>query len=167
MKRIFVLLLSLQVALGAAPEDLPTPPEALVRARLLHAAFDGTLRVMHRDFFHKGDSKAIPSESLKDVFKAMAEEHGITIRWLATAATVMNVENKAKDDFETDALKSITGGGKEVSVVSQGKLRYVGSIPLQNQCLKCHASDRTSLEDRFAALEISLPVRAPATPAKP
>jgi hypothetical protein len=167
MKRIFLLLSLLQLQLGAVPEDLPTPPEALVRARLLHAAFDGTLRVMHRDFFHKGDSKAIPSESLKDVFKAMAEEHGITIRWLATAATVMNVENKAKDDFETEALKTITGGGKEVSAVSQGKLRYVGSIPLQNQCLKCHASDRTSLEDRFAALEISLPVRAPVAPAKP
>jgi Protein of unknown function (DUF3365) len=167
MRLIIALMFLIQAQVRAVPEDLPTPPEALARARLLHSAFDGALRVMHRDFFRKGDSKAIPSESLKDVFKAMEESHGVTIRWLATAATAMNVENKAKDDFESEALKTITKGGKEVSKISQGTLRYVGSISLQNQCLKCHASDRTSLEDRFAALEISLPVRPIAAPPAP
>lgn len=142
------------------PEPLPTPTEAKARAKLLHGAFDGTLRIMHRDFFHKGDSKAIPSESLKDVFKAMAEDQGVVIRWLGTEATIMNVENKAKDAFEEQALKAITGGEKEFSAVEKGTLRYAGAIVLQNQCLKCHVSNRTSLEDRFAALEISIPVQA-------
>jgi hypothetical protein len=91
---------------------LPSPTEARARAQLLHAAFDGTLRIMHRDFFHKGDSKAIPSESLKDVFKALAETQGVAVRWLASAGTMMNVDNKAKDAFEEQALKTITSAKK-------------------------------------------------------
>ena len=159
-----------------SPPERPAPPsaiapseaEAKVRAQLLHAAFRGALEVMHRDFFRKGDSRAIPSESLTDVFKAMSDEWGVTIRWLATDATIMNVDNKAKDAFEVRALKSITGGGKEVSAVENGSFRYAGAIVLENQCLKCHVPDRTSLEDRFAALEICMPVKGPApVPPKP
>ncbi len=147
---------------------LPSEAEAKVRAQLLHAAFRGSLEIMHRDFFRKGDSKAIPSESLTDVFKAMGGEWGVTIRWLAPEATIMNVDNKAKDAFEVGALKSITGGEKEVSTVENGSFRYAGAIVLQNQCLKCHVPDRTSLEDRFAALEICMPVKGTApVPPKP
>lgn len=146
---------------------MPSEAEAIIRARLLHAAFDGALRVMHRDFFRKGDSKAIPSESLKDVFKTMADEQGVTIRWLASAETVMNVDNKPEDDFQKRALKAITGGEKEVSAVEKEMFRYAGVIVLQNQCLKCHVPERKTLEDRFAALEISMPVKATTAPAKP
>ena len=147
---------------AAALAALPTVEEATERARLLHAAFNGTLRIMHRDFFRKGDSKAIPSESLRDVFKTMAEENGVSIRWLASEETIMNVDNKARDAFDAEALKAVMSGGKEYSAVEKDTLRYAGVIVLQNQCLKCHVADRKSLEDRFAALEISLPVR-PAT----
>lgn len=137
----------------------PTAEEALGRARLLHSAIDGALRVMHRDFFRKGDNKAIPSESLKDVFQTMAEEHGVTIRWLASEETIMNVDNKAQDAFDERALKQLGAQKREESAVECDTLRYAGVIVLQNQCLKCHVPDRQSLEDRFAALHISMPVR--------
>ena len=141
---------------------LPTATEARARAQLIHAVIHGSLRIMHRDFLRKGDSKAIPSESLKDVFKAMEEEWQVTIRWLASDETVMNVDNKAKDDFQRKALVAVKGGEKEMTAEENGIFRFAGVIPLQNQCLKCHSPDRTSLEDRFSALEISMRVRPPA-----
>ena len=167
-----VLLAMLPQALPAAdapapPLPMPTLEEAKARAQLLHAAIDGSLRVMHRDFFHKGDSKANPSESLKDVFKSMAEAWGVTIRWLASEETIMNRDNKAIDAFQQKALEKITTGSHEYSKFEEGKFRFAGVIVLQNQCLKCHVSDRRSLEDRFAALEISMPAKPPVDAAKP
>ena len=148
-----------------APGVAPTREEALVRAQLLHAALDGALQVMHRDFFRKGESRAIPSESLKDVFKTMAEQWGVTLRWLATEETIMNVENKALDTFETGALLALATGKKEVSAVEGRTFRYAGPVMIRNECLKCHVPHRTTLEDRFAALSISMPVE-PAAAAK-
>jgi hypothetical protein len=145
---------------AAVGGSLPTVGEAKERARLIHASLRGALEVMHRDFFRRGESKAIPSESLQDVFKALAGRFGVTIRWLATEETVMNVEHKAGDAFGRQALKAVGEGSEEFSAVEDGRLRFAGSIVLENQCLKCHVANRTSLEDRFAALEISLPVKA-------
>ncbi len=140
-------------------EPAPTTAEARSRARLLHTTLHGTLSVMHRDFFRKGDSRAIPSASLKDVFKQIAEEHGVTVRWLATEETVMNVDNLATDPWQQEALRAIQEGKDSAETTENGRYRFAGAIPLQNQCLKCHVATRTSLEDRFAALEISLPLR--------
>lgn len=149
----------------AARLPAATEAEAKVRAQLLHASFDGTLRIMHRDFFRKGDNKAIPSESLRDVFKTMQEDWGVTIRWLASDETIMNVDNKAQDAFDERALKAVAAGEKEISEVIDGRLRYAGVIVLRNECLKCHVADRKSLHDRFAALEIIMPVKPePAVP---
>ena len=170
-------LLSVVVVVSGEPPAAPAPAksnaaalpavdEAVARARLLHAAFDGVLRVMHRDFFRKGDNKAIPSESLKDVFKTMAEENGVALRWLASEETIMNVDNKAQDAFDEAALKAVKSGQKDYQAVEKDTLRYAGVIVLENQCLKCHVPERKSLEDRFAALEILIPVKSPA-PAKP
>lgn len=168
--RIFYPLLSLLLTLvpasgGPAGAVAPSPGEALARAQLLHAALDGALQVMHRDFFRKGESRAIPSESLKDVFKTMGEQWGVTLRWLATEETIMNVENKAVDAFETGALLALATGKKEVSAVEGRTFRYAGPVMIRNECLKCHVPHRTTLEDRFAALTISMPVE-PAAPAK-
>ncbi len=143
----------------------PTREEALARAQLLHAALDGALQVMHRDFFRKGESRAIPSESLKDVFKTMRERWGVTLRWLASEETIMNAENKAVDAFEAGALLALTTGKKEVSVVEGRTFRYAGPVMIRNECLKCHVPHRTTLDDRFAALSISMPVQ-PVAPAK-
>lgn len=140
----------------------PGSREALERARLLHTAFHGALGVMHRDFFRKNGAKAIPSRSLDDVFRAVKEEHGVTVAWLASPETAMNVDHHPRDDFERDALRQIKAGRREVSVVSGGMLRFAGAIPLQNECLKCHVKERTSLEDRFAGLSITIPCAPPA-----
>ncbi len=165
-----LLLCSLLASVPAISSEttgppIPTREEALARAQLLHAALDGALQVMHRDFFRKGESRAIPSESLKDVFKTMAEQWGVNLRWLATEETIMNVENKAVDAFETGALLALATGKKEVSAVEGRTFRYAGPVMIRNECLKCHVPHRTSLEDRFAALSISMPVQ-PVAPAK-
>jgi len=163
-----MLVVPRPAAQEAAPPPFPAPGEARVRARLLHAALDGALRVMHRDFFRKGgDSKIIPSQSLEDVFRGMEKTHGVTLRWLAAEETVMNEVHRAADAFQKRALKALAGGEKEISSVESGVLRYAGVIVLQNQCLKCHVPQRTSLEDRFSALEISMPVKVAPEPDKP
>lgn len=154
-------------AAPAAVKPLPSPAEARVRAQLVHASIDGALRVMHRDFFRKGESKAIPSDSLRDVFKNLSADWGLSVRWLASDDTVQNKENRAVDGFGERALKAITGGEKEFSEVEGGQLRFAGVIVLQNQCLKCHVPNRKSLEERFAALEVSMPVQAAPAAAKP
>lgn len=165
---IAILALGMSSLFTVSSSEVEPPPagvvEARARARLLHAAIHGALSVMHRDFFRKGDNKAIPSESLKDVFKSIAEDHGVELRWLASEQTIMNVDNKASDAWQKLALEKVAAGEKETEVVENGRYRFAGSIPLQNQCLKCHVSDRKSLEDRFAALEISMPLKA--TPSK-
>ena len=76
-------------------------------------------------------------------------------------------DGKPEDDFQKRALRAITGGEKEVSAVEKDMFRYAGVIVLQNQCLKCHVPERTSLNDRFAALEITMQVKPAGTPAKP
>jgi len=143
MKRILartipVLLLAADVG-SEEPPAAPAPPqpgpasalpsveEATARARLLHAAFDGALRVMHRDYFRKGDSKAIPSESLQDVFETMAEESGVTLRWLASEETIMNVDHKAQDAFQEAALKAVKSGQREHFAVDKDTLRMPAS----------------------------------------
>jgi len=153
-------------AVVGEPVSLQPPAtleEARDRARLLHAAIHGSLRIMHRDFFRKGESKAIPSDSLKDVFAAMAEEQGVKMRWLASEITIMNEDNKATDAWQEAALVAVANGKKEHETMEKGVYRFAGSIPIQNQCLKCHVPLRDSLEERFAALEISMPLKVTAS----
>jgi hypothetical protein len=91
MKSIQPMLLCAAAAFAVAESERPqtpapdphNPAAATARARLLHAACDGPRRVMHRDFLRKGDNMASPGWSLKDVFKTIAEEYGVTLRWLA------------------------------------------------------------------------------------
>ena len=143
----------------AAPLSVP---EARARARLVHMTINGALQVMHRDFFRRNGSKVIPSKSLEDVFKTLAEDSSIQAHWLAGDGTVMNTDNKPRDDFEQKAIRKIIAGEKEYEAAEKGTFRFAGSIALQNECLKCHVPDRTSLEDRFAALVVSIPLDSPA-----
>lgn len=125
------------------------------------------MEVMHRDFFRKNESRAIPSASLEDVFRNMEQEWGITLRWLAADATVLNAEHTPRDEFQKAALLKITKGEKEVMAVENGTLRFAGSIVLRNECLKCHVRNRQSLEDRFAALEIRMAIQGAPPPKAP
>lgn len=143
-----------------------TPPaaasveEARSRARLLYTAIDGALQVMHRDFFDDEDSLRIPSRSLEDVFAVLSKDHDIKLRWLAVNAQAMSVDHNPQNDFERGAVKAIMAGQQEFDAAEEGTYRYAGMIRLGGECLKCHVPMRRSLEDRFAGLVISMPLKA-------
>lgn len=139
----------------AAPK---TVHEARSRARLLHEAFHGALQVMHRDFFDEDESRKLPSASLDDVFKEMRRSHGVELTWLSVNAKAMNVDHEPNDAFEKEAVASLRSGKKEFESIQDNRYRHVGRIRLASQCLKCHLPQRTSTEDRAAALLISMPI---------
>ena len=145
-------------------ESLPiSEKEALGRARWLHEAIHGALQVMHRDFFGDGEdeegsgSLSLPSQSLEDVFKEMARSWQVEVQWLGVNAT-KDIDHKPSDAFEKAAAEALNSGEVEYSAVERNRFRFVGAIKLQNQCLKCHVPNRTSLEDRVAGLALSFPL---------
>ena len=149
-----------------ASESLPiSEREALGRARWLHEAMHGALQVMHRDFFGDGEdgegggSLTLPSQSLEDVFKEMARSWEVEVQWLGVNAT-KDIDHEPSDAFEKAAAEALKSGEEEFSAVEQDRFRFVGAIKLQNQCLKCHVPNRTSLEDRVAGLAISFPLNS-------
>lgn len=158
--------------LPAAPDDESATPapdpsvlpgshsEARTRARILHETIEGALQVMHRDFFTGDDDLNLPSQSLEDVFKELARTWGVKVRWLGVNAKVMDKDHRPQDRFEEMAVEAIDGGEKEYEQVNPDYYRRAGLIKLQNECLKCHVPHRKTLEDRAAALVISMPVRA-------
>lgn len=152
---------------AAAGASLPgTVEEARGRAKLLHEVVHGSLQVMHRDFFDEEKSFRIPSRSLEDVFSEMERTHQVKMRWIVVNAKAMSVDNKPEDEFEKTAAKAIAAGKVEYEAVEDGTYRYMGMIRLSSQCLKCHVPDRKSLEDRFAGVVISMPVKNTASTEK-
>ena len=133
--------------------------EARVRAQLLHETFHGALQVMHRDFFREEDRSRIPSESLEGVFAELEKTWQVKVRWLAVNAKPMSIDHKPADAFERKAASKIDGGEEMYDTTEGETYRYAGAITLGNACLKCHVPDRTSLEDRKAALVITMPLR--------
>lgn len=144
---------------SARAEDNAAVAEAKVRAQLMHETIHGALQVMHRDFFREEDRSRIPSESLEGVFAELEKTWQVKVRWLAVNAKPMNIDHKPADAFERKAASKIAEG-EEMYDASEGETyRYAGAITLGNACLKCHVPDRTSLEDRKAALVITMPLR--------
>lgn len=144
---------------AAASEDLPTTEmEARGRARMLYETIHGTLQVVHRDFFGGAEDLNLPSQSLEDVFKELAVQSRIQVRWLGVNAT-KKADHQPQDDFERKAAQALLAGKKEYAEREGNLYRYVGTIRIQNECLKCHVPNRTSLEDRVAGLAISIPLR--------
>jgi hypothetical protein len=133
--------------------------EARLRSRLLHEMVHGALQVMHRDFFKEEEKSKIPSESLEDVFEEMEKTWGVKIRWLAVDTKAMNVDHRADDAFEKKAVEVIAAGAESHEMKDSPHFRYAGVIPLGNRCLKCHVPDRTNLEERKAAVVISMPLQ--------
>lgn len=131
-----------------------------MRSQLLHEMVHGALQVMHRDFFREDESFTLPSRSLEDVFAEMEERWQVEIRWLTVNAEPMNVDHNAKDEFEKQAVKALAAGEEEFEAVEENRFRYVGTIRLGSQCLKCHVPKRTSLEDRAAGLVITMPIKS-------
>jgi hypothetical protein len=138
-------------------ESLPaTVVEARTRARILHETIHGVLQVVHRDFFDPDQRRSIPSRSLEDVFKELERSWHVKVHWLAVNADAMNVDNKPRDDFEKEAVEALSSGKQEFEALEDDVYRFVGSIRLASQCLKCHAPRRTSNEDRAAGLAITM-----------
>jgi hypothetical protein len=138
--------------------------ESRLRAQLLHETIHGALQVMHRDFFKQDEHHRIPSSSLEDVFKELERSWQVKVRWLAVNAKPMNIDHEPRDAFERKAAKAI-GEGEASYDSNDGKVyRFAGAITLGNECLKCHVPDRTSLEDRKAAVTFTMPVRMAAKP---
>ncbi len=134
--------------------------ECGARARILHEAFHGALQVMHRDFFDEDEARVLPSGSLEDVFEELKRSYDIQVRWLAVNAKAMNIDHEAKDEFEKNAVKALAAGKKEYEQVNADQYLHVGTIRLASQCLKCHLPQRTSTDDRAAALSISMPLQS-------
>ncbi len=145
-------------------DDAAAAKEARVRARLLHETIHGALQVMHRDFFKEEDRGKIPSASLEDVFSELQKTWNVKVAWLAVNAKAMSVDHKPSNPFEKDAARSIAAGAESHEVVEGGTYRYAGAITLGNSCLKCHVPGRTSLENRKAAVLISMPLHIAAEP---
>ncbi|RYD31994.1 MAG: DUF3365 domain-containing protein [Verrucomicrobiaceae bacterium] len=133
--------------------------EAKLRAQLLHEVVHGALQVMHRDFFKEEEKSKIPSESLEDVFDELEKTWGVKVRWLAVDTKAMNVDHRADDAFEKKAVEVIAAGSDSHDMKEGSLYRYAGVIPLGNRCLKCHVPDRTDLEERKAAVVISMPLQ--------
>lgn len=160
------------LALAFAAEPAPSPEgekpeaaddaavkEARVRARLLHETIHGSLQVMHRDFFKEEERSMIPSASLEDVFDELHKTWKVEVKWLAVDAKAMTVDHKPDTKFDRDAVKAISGGAEMWEEADAKTYQYAGVITLGNRCLKCHVPDRTSLEDRKAAVVISMPLK--------
>ena len=136
--------------------------EVRVRAQLLHEMIHGSLQVMHRDYFDAAERDRIPSSALEDVFVEMKRGWDVEIHWLAVSGKAMNIDNQARNAFEKAAVESIASGEGMHEAVADERYFYAGAITLGNSCLKCHAPDRKSLEDRKAAVVISMPFKMPA-----
>lgn len=136
----------------------PAAAEAGMRARLLHETIHGALQVMHRDFFDEEKRHDIPSSSLEDVFVELKKQWDVEVTWMAVNAKAMSIDHQPKDAFQRAAAEAITGGAERHEEVAGGRFRYAGAIHLGNQCLKCHVPNRVTLEERRAAVLISMPV---------
>jgi hypothetical protein len=146
-----------KVAPAAPP---PVAAEAGMRARLLHETIHGALQVMHRDFFDEEKRHDIPSSSLEDVFVELKKQWDVEVAWMAVNAKAMSIDHRPQDAFQRAAAEAIAAGAERHEEIDGKRFRYAGAIHLGNSCLKCHVPNRTTLEDRRAAVLISLPVAA-------
>jgi hypothetical protein len=135
--------------------DRPTLDEARSRAALLHDALHATLTTVHHEYYREDEGLTIPAATLKNVFAELESRHGAKLRWLAVNAQAMNTDHQAKDEFERQAVKSLTAGKPFHEAVADGQYRRAAPIILTNDCLKCHLPNRTSTAARKAALVIT------------
>lgn len=141
------------------PEIHVTLDEARGQAEVLHETMETTLQLIHRRYYREDEGLPIPSLSMEEIFKKLESDRDIKFRWLAVNAQPMNVDHRARDDFERAAVKELAAGKGHHDAVEDGVYRRAGSITLFSQCLKCHVPNRTSTESRIAGLVISIPFR--------
>ena len=163
---VFVALLfvSLVPALPADEPSVqeanrPTAEEAPGRARLLHETVHATLQIVHHEYYREDEALELPAATMRKVFRELAQRQGVELRWLAVNAQAMNVDHGARDNFEKEAVQALAAGKAEFARPDGQNYRYAGRITLASSCLKCHLPNRTSNQDRAAALVMKMPLR--------
>ncbi len=142
------------------PLELPaTVAEARGRARLLYESLHGTLQVVHRDFFDEEESLTTPSKTLEDVFEELARTQKVTLNWIAVDTTAMNIDHKARGEYQKKVVDVLSSGKNEYEEVKDNTYLFAGSIRLSSRCLKCHVPRRSNNKNRTAALLISMPMK--------
>lgn len=96
--------------------------------------------------------------AFREVFARIAEQRGVTLRWLAVEGVAMNVDHEPHDDFERSAAQAIRAGEKSFERVEHGVYRRAGAVALTNVCIKCHVSDRKTVEERSSGLIVAVPL---------
>lgn len=145
-------------ATKAAP--LPSVEEARGRARLLYETVQGMLQVVHHEYYREDEKLPIPARTFQKVFRELADNQKVELRWLAVTGQAMNQDHVPKNEFEKRAVSAITSGAEEYELVENGVYRRAGVITLTAECLKCHVPNRTNLKNRAAGLVIAMPIRA-------
>ncbi len=144
-----------------------TLQEAQGRARMLYEAIHGTLQVIHRDYFGDDEELDLPSQSLEDVFKELERTNHVRLHWLVVNGKVMDTDHEPENRFEEKVVEEFDKNGKYTLEALQGNTyRFAGRIRLRNSCLKCHVPKRESLEERAAALVISIKLKEKGTVAQ-
>lgn len=141
------------------PAELPTLNEARRQAEALHTVIHSTLHLVHHEYYREDEGLPLPAAALKEVFAELEKEQRIRLRWLAVEGQAMNVDHKARGEFEEAAFQALKSGQPHYERVEQGVYRRAAAITLTNQCLKCHVPDRKSTRNRTAGLILSVPVR--------
>lgn len=141
--------------------NLPSVDEARERAKLLHETIRSTLKVVHHDYYREDERLPIPARTLKAVFRELATNHRVELRWLAVNGQPMSVGHNPQDEFEREAVKELAVGKASYELSENGIYRFAGVITLTSECLKCHLPNRTSTKDRAAGLLITMPIAKP------
>jgi hypothetical protein len=135
--------------------------EARSRARLLHETVHATLHYVHHEYYREDEGLAIPAETLRRVFREVAERQKVELRWLAVDGQAMNTDHKPRDEFERQAAAAIAAGKGEFEQTAEGKYRRAAAITLTSECLKCHLPNRKSNMNRSAGLIVTIPLSQP------
>ncbi|MBS0261898.1 MAG: DUF3365 domain-containing protein [Planctomycetes bacterium] len=137
----------------------PTREQARRQAEILHDTLHTTLQTVHQRYYRENEGLPIPAAILKDVFDDLEENQRISVRWLAVDGLAMNADHKPQDQFDEAAVKALKSGQRAYERTVDGVYRRTGAIKLTNQCLKCHAPQRKSLQDQTAGLTICIPIQ--------
>lgn len=142
--------------------QLPTRIEARERAEILHQLIEPMLLAVHDNYYREDESLLLPATTFRQVFDEFATQRNIRIRWLAVSAEPMNTDHRPQDEFEHAAVAALKSGKSAHDEITTDQYRYVGTIRLASECLKCHVPGRTNTRDRTAGIVISMPVARPA-----
>lgn len=142
-------------------QKLPSRTEARERAEVLHQLIEPMFLAVHDNYYREDESLLLPATTFRQVFDEFATHRGIRIRWLAVSAEPMNTDHRPQDEFEHAAVAALKSGLSTHDEVTGGQYRYVGTIRLASECLKCHVPGRTNTRDRMAGIVIDMPVAGP------